>query len=228
MELTADDTERCIRPTTTEKAETRETSDRSPSDEQPGISAAVFGQAVHRLCEVRPPRQTWRSFIEQVFSEERSVGSDEPLQASSGDLDSIEGAAECAIRFIEDLHERSEMLATYDEFPIELTFPNGELQGYIDHLVVTPDRYHVVDYKTDRTGDNESVEEFLERRANHHEPQVMAYAASLMQADPERDVSVTLFFTDIDRRYTWGSNEVEDAYEVTNKRIHSALMSKKH
>ncbi|SFC57912.1 ATP-dependent helicase/nuclease subunit A [Halobiforma haloterrestris] len=223
VELTVDDVERCIRPTTTEKAETRETSDRSPSDEQPGISAAFFGQAVHRLCEVRPPRQTWRSFIEQVFAEERSVDSDEILQASSGDLDAIEGAAECAITFVEDLHEQSETLATYDEFPIELTFPNGELQGYIDHLVVTPDQYHVVDYKTDRKGDDETIEEFLDRRAAHHEPQVMAYAASLMQADPERDVLVTLFFTDADRTHTWEPNDVEDAYEVTTEKIRSAV-----
>ncbi len=223
VELTVDDAERCIRPTTTEKAEARDTNGRSQSDEQPGIPAALFGQAVHRLCEAQPPRQTWRSFIEQVFAEERSVDSDEILQASSGDLDAIEGAAECAITFVEDLHEQSETLATYDEFPIELTFPNGELQGYIDHLIVAPDRHHVVDYKTDRKGDDESIEEFLDRRAVHHEPQVMAYAASLMQTDPERDVSVTLFFTEVDRPYTWGSSEVQGAYEVTIEQILSAV-----
>ncbi|MDG5761902.1 UvrD-helicase domain-containing protein [Natronococcus sp. A-GB1] len=223
MELTVDDAERCIRPTATESVETRESGDRSTSGEQSGISAALFGQAVHRLCEVRPPRQTWRSFIEQVFAEERSVSSDEPLQESSDDLDAIEGAAECAITFIEDLHERSETLATYDEFPIELTFPDGKLQGYIDHLIVTPDRYHVVDYKTDRRNDGEPIEEFLDRRAAHHEPQVVAYAASLMQADPERDVSVTLFFTDVDRAHSWEPSEVKEAVGVTVERIRSEI-----
>lgn len=223
MELTTDHVERCIHPTMTERTETQETVDQSITDDQPDISAALFGQAVHRLCEVQPPRQTWRSFIEQVFAEERSIGSDGPHRVSNDDLNAIEKASECAITFLDDLHERSETLATYDEFPIELTFPNGELHGYIDHLIVTPDQYHVVDYKTDRQDDDESIEAFLDRRAVHHEPQVMAYAASLMQADPERDVAVTLFFTDVNRSYTWEPTEVEDAFEVMNEQIQSAI-----
>lgn len=223
MELTADDTERCIRPTATGGEERRETGTRSSVDERSDSSTAVFGQAVHRLCETRPPRHTWRAFIEQVFTAERSAGSGEPHRARSDELDAIEAAADRAISFIDDLHERSETLATYDEFPIELTFPNGELQGYIDHLIVTPDRYHVVDYKTDRRDDGESVDQFLNRRGAHHEPQVMAYAAALMRADPERDVSVTLFFTDIDRAHTWDPSEVQEADAVTIERIRSAV-----
>ena len=192
--------------------------------EAPAISSAVFGQAVHRLCEMRPPRSEWPAFIRQICDEERSVGEDGENENLTEDVVvSIETAAERAVGFLDELHASDDVLATYDEFPIELSIPQGELRGYIDHLVVTEGAYHVVDYKTDRKPESEDIESFLERRGKHHEPQVLAYAAALSAADPERDVRVTLFFTDVDDGYSWESEETSDGYEQTVGVIRSEL-----
>ena len=190
------------------------------------MSAAVFGQAVHRLCETRPPRETWPEFIQQVAHEEHSVGdTTETISIAPSDIDSIEIAANRAISFLGTLHDQLNVLSTYDEFSIELDLTDGHLSGLIDHLVVTPGAYHVVDYKTDRKRDDESIDEFLARRASHHEPQVLAYAAALSKADPDRNVSATLFFTDVDSAKTWDPDETADAYERTIEMIRAATVA---
>ncbi len=187
------------------------------------MSAEVFGQAVHRLCETRPPRNTWDQFIHQVAHEERSVGdSSAILSYNDANLENVKTAASRAIKFIDTTHDRLDILGTHDEFRIELELPNGELSGLIDHLIVTSDTYHVIDYKTDRKDSSESKSEFLARRAAHHKPQVIAYAAALSQADPDREVSTTLFFTDVDDKVTWGPEETEDAYKKTIETIRAA------
>jgi len=136
---------------------------------------------------------------------------------------SIETATERAVDFLDELHANEDVLATYDEFPTKLSIPQGELRGYIDHLVVTESAYHVVDYKTDRKLESEDVESFLARRAKHHEPQVFAYAAALSAADPERDVRATLFFTDVDDGHSWSSEELANGYEQTVGVVRSEL-----
>lgn len=92
--------------------------------EMPAISSAVFGQAVHRLCEMRPPRSEWPTFIRQVFDEERSVEEEREGEKLTKDVVvSIETAAERAVGFLDDLHASDGVLATYDEFPIDLSIP---------------------------------------------------------------------------------------------------------
>jgi len=80
---------------------------------------------------------------------------------------------------------------------------------------VTPTAYHVIDYKTDRKSSTKTTEEFLDERAAHHQPQLQAYAAALSQQDPTRDVTATLYITDIEGTYTWESTEFEDALSNT-------------
>jgi len=172
------------------------------------MPASVFGEAVHRLCEVQPPRSQWEAFIEQVIDEQDSDGDDSLESALATDFTPIISAAERSVAFLDSLHQELNVVATFDEHPIELSIPNGTVRGYIDHLVVAPSAYHVVDYKTNRRYDDESVSEFLERQRTHHEPQVFAYAAALKQADPRRDVSVSLFFTDVNESYVWRSQEM--------------------
>ena len=209
-----------IRPVTTTEDDNTED---QHIDRDESMSAAVFGQAVHRLCETRPPRDTWSDFINQVAHEEHSVGnSTETVALATSDIKAIETATDRAISFLDTLHEQLDVLRTYDEFPIELDFADGYLSGLIDHLVVTPDAYHVVDYKTDRKRDDESIEEFLVRRASHHEPQVLAYAAALSKADSDRSVSATLFFTAVDSAKTWEPDDTTDAFETTIEMIRAA------
>ena len=212
-ELERDHDTRQIRPVAATESAPVETNHVSREN---SMSAALFGQAVHRICEARPPRKSWPEFIQQVAHEEHSAGDPTPAASlDTADIQSIETAADRAISFVDSLHDRLDVLSTYDEFPIDMKFPNGQLSGFIDHLLVTPDAYHVVDYKTDRKRDNESTSAFLTRRTTNHEPQVLAYAAALSKADPDRDVVATLFFTDIDEAETWTPDDTKDAYEKT-------------
>ena len=221
QELITDEETRQIRAESVEQEDDQEHGGWTETSE---ISSAVFGQAVHRLCEMRPPRSEWPAFIRQVCDEERSVGEDRVSEKLTEDVVvSIETATERAVDFLDELHANEDVLATYDEFPTKLSIPQGELRGYIDHLVVTESAYHVVDYKTDRKLESEDVESFLARRAKHHEPQVFAYAAALSAADPERDVRATLFFTDVDDGHSWSSEELANGYEQTVGVVRSEL-----
>jgi len=76
---------------------------------------------------------------------------------------------------------------------------------------VTPDTYHIIDYKTDQKPADQSTEDFLQTRAEHHRPQVLVYAAALGHDDPTRDVSATLYFSAVDESYTWCPNTLSGA-----------------
>ena len=193
------------------------------------IGADIFGQAVHRLCEVRPPREEWPAFIDQVAAAERRPG--EPVeQIPESVTTEIETAAASALDYVTTLHDEVGPQATYDEFPISLAFDSIELEGYIDHLVVTADSYYVVDYKTSRQREGEPIQEFLDRQKAHHEPQVLAYAAALQQADQTRDVAAQLYFTDVDDVVRWSPDELASArtrvQEIIQDSLQKALAEK--
>jgi len=126
-------------------------------------------------------------------------------------LTAIETTAARALGHLDSLHEAVGPEATYNEFPSSPTFGSVELAGYIDHLVVTPGSYRVVDYKTSRQREGESTQAFLDRQRAHHEPQVLAYAAALQQADRTRDVTAQLYFTDVDGTARWPADEPASA-----------------
>jgi len=57
----------------------------------------------------------------------------------------------------------------------------GEIAGHIDHLLITPLAYHVVDCKTGGV-----TEEELDDDAAYYAKQMHAYAVALAQRDPAR------------------------------------------
>jgi ATP-dependent helicase/nuclease subunit A len=79
------------------------------------------------------------------------------------------------------------------------------VSGLIDHLVVTPEAYHVVDYKT-----NDITADELPEKAAYYRTQMEAYAVALHQNDPERTVTATLYFTTPDEphRFEWAPSEL--------------------
>lgn len=171
-----------------------------------GLPGFVRGQAVHRLCEVRPPRSDWRAVIDQVVADERQQEGPIP-DPTDVEYDAISEQAAAAMSYVDELQTQLETVGVYDEFPLRVTLDSGavrgDLSGFIDQLIVTPAAYHVVDYKTDTKPSAQSVESFLTERASHHSPQVMAYAAALQQLDSTRAVHVHLYFTDVAQAYTW-------------------------
>ncbi|QKY19701.1 UvrD-helicase domain-containing protein [Halolamina sp. CBA1230] len=195
-----------------------------PDTDTRNIPAAIYGHAVHRLCETRPPRDERRRVIEQAIQEQhdRTPGLTESTYPDSA-FDAIETAADAAIQYLNTLHSTLNVQQIHDEYYIELTLGNGTVSGFIDHLVVTPDTYHVIDYKTDRKASTQTTEEFLTDRATHHQPQLQAYAAALNQQDPTRDVTATLYFTDVEDTYTWEAPEFTHALEDTVQLLQEQL-----
>jgi ATP-dependent helicase/nuclease subunit A len=187
-----------------------------PDTDTRNIPAAIYGHAVHRLCETRPPDERRRHVIEQAVQEQhdRTPGLTEATYPDSA-YDAIETAADSAIQYLNTLHSALNVQQTHDEYYIELSLDTGTVSGFIDHLIVTPDTYHVIDYKTDRKPTTKTTDKFLDKRAAHHQPQIQAYAAALSQQDPTRDVTATLYFTDLEDTYTWESTEFTHALSNT-------------
>ncbi|EMA66162.1 UvrD-helicase domain-containing protein [Halorubrum kocurii] len=196
----------------------------SPNRNTRDIPAAIYGHAVHRLCETRPPVEYRRPVIDQAIQEQhdRTPGLTDDTYPDSA-YDAIETAAASAIHYLDDFHADLDVQQTHDEYYIELTLDTGTVSGFIDHLIVTPKTYHVIDYKTDRKPSTETTEEFLDERATHHQPQIQAYAAALSQQDPTRDVAATLYFTDVEDTYTWESTEFTHAFSNTIHQIELLL-----
>jgi ATP-dependent helicase/nuclease subunit A len=205
------------------------------SSNEPSSSAAasssalapnVYGQMLHRLCELRMPETDRRAFLDQVADEERAKGEQIHEANIDADADAILAAAQRGIAYIERLHDDLTVQAAHDEFDVELDLDRQRtrLRGSIDHLVVTPDAYYVVDYKTDRydPAQTETAAEFLADRREHHDPQIRAYAAALQSADPSREVHARLYFTELDPDVDatppvakWTPDEFEDARAET-------------
>ena len=171
--------------------------DDSPTD----VPATVFGELVHRLCELRPPDDHVDDVIDQVLDAEDH---DEPLTAA--DRERVLDHAERSMAYVDALHDEYDVEYTYDELRVTAEFDRGEVSGLIDHLVVTPDAYHVVDYKTNDIEVSEVAE-----KAEYYRTQMAAYAIALHQQDPERTVTTTLYFTTPDEahRFEWTPAELD-------------------
>nr|WP_303704347.1 PD-(D/E)XK nuclease family protein [Haloquadratum walsbyi] len=79
--------------------------------------------------------------------------------------------------------------------------------GDIDRLLVTPEAYHIIDYKTNDLSSTTSTE-----LAEHYRPQMLAYALALLQHDQSRDVRASLRFTDagVEEQFTWSLDQMAD------------------
>ncbi|THE64258.1 helicase [Salinadaptatus halalkaliphilus] len=169
----------------------------SDSDEPTGLSPTTFGTVVHRLTELRPPRDDWTGLIRRLSQ----MAGEEPTEA---DLqDAVEHAAD-AVEFVDRIEAESSLEATYDEYSVVARIDGTRIVGDIDRLLVTPDAYHIIDYKTNDLSSTTSTE-----LAAHYRPQMLAYALALFQHDPDRDVRASLRFTDagIEERFEWDTGE---------------------
>ena len=199
--LVADESSRTIsfRETTPESG--------SPSDEvssgsmgsSSALAANVYGQMVHRLCELRLPEEDRRAFLIQVADEERAKGEQICDAHINADADAILAAPQRGIDNVEQLYDDLAVQAVHDEFDIGLDLPRTKLRGSIDHLIVTTETYYMIDYEAGRydPARTDTVKEFLAGWRRHHDPQIRAYAAALQDADPSREVHTRLYFTNV-------------------------------
>ncbi|WP_311172657.1 UvrD-helicase domain-containing protein [Halobellus ordinarius] len=170
-----------------------------------GIDPRVFGEMVHRICELRPPESRWPNLMEQTLvDEDATVELTDELQRR------VSEHAERGIEYVDQQAAEVEVEHQYDELYVTGEFDRGEIAGYIDHLLVSDDAYHIIDYKTGAVTPEE-----IEDDAEYYENQMKAYAVALHQQQTERPVRVSLVFTDIDETWEieWSTNEIESMSE---------------
>ncbi|WP_435075271.1 UvrD-helicase domain-containing protein [Halorubrum sp. HHNYT27] len=169
------------------------------------VDARVFGEVVHRLCELRPPESKWPDLIHQTLVDESIAGN-----LTSDLLDRVETHARRGIEYVNTQAASGVVDQQYDELYITAEFDRGEISGFIDHLIVTPDAYHVIDYKT-----GAMTQETLAAEADYYETQLKAYAIALNQQDSDRRVRVSLVFTALDTAWEtmWPPSEVHTFYD---------------
>jgi ATP-dependent helicase/nuclease subunit A len=169
------------------------------------IDPRVFGEMVHRICELRPPTSRWSNLMEQTLvDEDATVELTDELQRR---------VSEHAHRGIEYVDAQAAEVAVdqqYDELYVTAEFDCGEIAGYIDHLLVSGEAYHIIDYKTGAVTPEE-----IQDDAEYYQNQMKAYAVALHQQQTNRPVRVSLVFTEVDEAWEieWSTTEIESMKE---------------
>lgn len=165
------------------------------------IDPAVFGEMVHRICELRPPEERWPDLMEQTLVDE---GATTDLTAEVRNL--VSEHAQRGINYVDAQTAGAEVEQQYNELYVTAELGQGEISGFIDHLILTPNTYHIIDYKTGSITPEELAEE-----GEYYANQMKAYAVALNQQRTRRDVRVSLVFTTIDEAWEveWSTGEIE-------------------
>jgi ATP-dependent helicase/nuclease subunit A len=173
------------------------------------IDPRVFGEMVHRICELRPPESQWSDLMEQTLVDE-----DADVELTSDLQHRVSEHAHRGIRYVEEQTSTISIEQQYDELYITAEFDQGEIAGYIDHLIVSPDTYHIIDYKTGGVAPEE-----LKEDAEYYRNQMKAYAIALQQQNTDRAVRVSLIFTEINEAWEteWSVTEIESMKEILQR-----------
>jgi ATP-dependent helicase/nuclease subunit A len=121
------------------------------------------------------------------------------------DLQEAISHAEDAIEFVDKTEADLSVESSYDECSVVAHLDESRIVGDIDRLLVTPNAYHIIDYKT-----NDLSSTTTNELAEHYRPQMLAYALALLQHDSARQVRASLRFTDvgIEERFEWQFREL--------------------
>jgi ATP-dependent helicase/nuclease subunit A len=179
--------------------EAEESSEEDSSPEY--LPRAVFGSALHKAVELEIEPNTagrLRQLLKQ-FAVQADVSLD---RIGESDISELQRHLRVARDYLANLDAP---IAT-DERRVHATLEDGETYGDIDHLIVTDDAYHIVDYKTNKITDEASLDD----KAQHYEWQMLAYAVALYQTDSARNVKATLLFTEVEeaRTFSWTPEEL--------------------
>jgi ATP-dependent helicase/nuclease subunit A len=155
-----------------------------------GLQANHLGTIVHKLCELRPDRDRWRPTASRLGSVLDDTVTDR-------DLDRIEEYTEHCLQFRDRIVDTESPTTIHEELSAVARLEAGRIVGDIDLLLVTPDSYHVIDYKT-----NDTSQRLVDDLAEKYWPQLEVYAAALHQSDDSRTVHTTLYFADADEHRT--------------------------
>ena len=176
------------------------------------LPRGVFGSTLHKAVEleIEPDNaEKLRELLEQ-FAVQADVSAD---RIDESDISELQRHLRVAREYLDDLDAP---IAT-DERRVHATLDDGETYGDIDHLIVTDDAYHIVDYKTNKITDEASLDE----KAHHYKWQMLAYAVALYQNDSTRDVKAILLFTEVEepRTFSWTPEELNRQQSSLNDNI---------
>ncbi len=180
------------------------------------VSSRTFGELVHRLCELRPPPEHWNHVLRQTLADE----SVEQTALTPALQQRVRTHAEYGIEYVREQAVTDDATHQYDELYVTAQFERGEIAGYIDHLIVSSDAYHIIDYKTGSMAESD-----LDNDAAYYANQMQAYAIALYQQDPTKRVRISVVFTDIKRSWSaqWDCEQLAELEQTIEKRIYSLL-----
>jgi ATP-dependent helicase/nuclease subunit A len=180
------------------------------------LPRAVFGSALHKAVEleVQPDNAERLQHLLYQFAVQADVSLD---RIDESDISELRRHLRVAREYLDDIDAST---AT-DERRVHATLEDGETYGDIDHLIVTDDAYHIVDYKTNKITD----QGLLDEKAQQYKWQMLAYAVALHQNDSTRDVKATLLFTEVGepRTFSWSAEKLERHGDRLNNDICSVL-----
>jgi ATP-dependent helicase/nuclease subunit A len=132
------------------------------------------------------------------------------VELSDGLQRRVSEHAQRGIEYVDEQTAEVEVEQQYDELYVTAEFDRGEIAGYIDHLIVSDDAYHIIDYKTGAVTPEE-----IEDDAEYYRNQMKAYAVALHQQQTDRPVRVSLVFTDINEAWEteWSKKEIKSMQE---------------
>lgn len=176
----------------------------------------IFGTAVHKAVERRidaTDTETLRTVLEQCAVH----GDASPDAVTPAVVTELEEHVSTARSYIASLPDG----AVADERSVTVSLPSGEVYGDIDHLVVTEDAFHIVDYKTNQL----QTAAAAKTAATQYQWQLRAYAVALHQTDPDRAVTASLVFTDVDAdvEYSWAPADLEALETTLDSEIRQSL-----
>jgi ATP-dependent helicase/nuclease subunit A len=126
-------------------------------------------------------------------------------EPTTRDIDDVIAHADDAVAFVDSVEANATTQETYDEYSVVARLDHTRIVGDIDRLIVTPQYYHIVDYKT-----NDCSATSTHELAAHYRPQMLAYALALFQHDSSRRVKASLRFTDASatEHFEWSADQM--------------------
>jgi len=97
-----------------------------------------------------------------------------------------------AVEFVDLVAADALLQGIYDEYSVAARIGPSRIVGDCDRLHITPDIYHIIDYKT-----NDLLSTSTAGLTAYYQPQMLEYASALLQHNPDRSVRSYLRFTDV-------------------------------
>jgi ATP-dependent helicase/nuclease subunit A len=177
-------------------------------DSETAPEANDLGTIVHGVCEFDPTPADRDEIVARLAA---GMG----LKLDEHAVDHIRAHADRGIAFHRAAAATFTDPTVYHEFPATVRLGDRRVIGEIDYLAVTDEGFHIIDYKTNRISEDGGVDQL----AAHYQPQLETYAAAVLQHDPSKRVTATLYFTRADEARQLTFDEAASARSTVEDRL---------